>query len=109
MAPSAPLGAIPSCGHLNRLCLTGREDRIPLRLKAEGMGPTLASSFDVLDLGTVFLGSTHAYALQLRNVGAIAAPFRFQVPEATAFATVFSFEPLDGIVPPGQTIAIKVR
>lgn len=39
----------------------GRESRLPLRLKGEGMGPKLQFNFDLLDVGNIFVGSKHSY------------------------------------------------
>ncbi len=41
--------------------VSGRETRLPLRLKGEGRGPHARFSFDSLALGSIFHGSTHVY------------------------------------------------
>ena len=41
--------------------LTGREARLPLRLRGDGVGPKVVFSFDTLDMGHIFVGSTHTY------------------------------------------------
>lgn len=42
----------------------GRESRLPLRIKGEGLGPHLHFSFDVLDIQSVFVNSGHAYEVE---------------------------------------------
>ena len=41
--------------------VTGRESRLPLRVKSQGVGPLLMFSFDTLDIQNVFINSAHAY------------------------------------------------
>ena len=41
--------------------ITGRESRLPLRLRGDGIGPQVEFSFDTLDMGHIFVGSTHTY------------------------------------------------
>jgi hydrocephalus-inducing protein len=47
------------------LDVTGREDRIPLQLKGEGLGPKIRFSFERLDIGGVFVNSTQQYEVFL--------------------------------------------
>lgn len=42
----------------------GRESRLPLKLKGEGLGPKLRFSFDKLDIQNVFVNSAHAYEVR---------------------------------------------
>ena len=41
--------------------VTGREIRLPFRIKGEGLGPKLQFSFDSLNIENVFVNSPHAY------------------------------------------------
>ena len=41
--------------------VTGRETRLPFRIKGEGLGPKLQFSFDSLNIENVFVNSSHAY------------------------------------------------
>ena len=41
--------------------VTGRETRMPLRIRGEGLGPKLQFSFDSLNIENVFVNSSHAY------------------------------------------------
>ena len=46
--------------------ITGRETRLPLKMRGEGMGPRCILSFDSLDIGDVFAGSSHCYEVKHR-------------------------------------------
>lgn len=52
-------------------------------------------SFDVLDMGDIFINSKHAYEVTLLNRGDIAADWTLQAPE-TPFARRFLFAPMRG-------------
>jgi len=41
--------------------ITGRESRLPLKIRGDGIGPKLALSFDSIDIGEVFASSVHTY------------------------------------------------
>jgi len=43
------------------LDMTGRETRLPLKLRGNGMGPKAQFSFDTLDIENVFINSKHSY------------------------------------------------
>lgn len=45
--------------------VTGRESRLPLKIRGEGIGPQLQLSFDTLDIQNVFVNSSHAYEVGL--------------------------------------------
>ena len=47
--------------------VTGRESRLPLKIRGEGVGPRLQFSFDTLDIQNVFVNSAHAYEVCVRN------------------------------------------
>ncbi|KAM6352746.1 hydrocephalus-inducing protein homolog isoform 6-T13 [Alca torda] len=87
--------------------ISGRETRLPLRLKGEGIGPRLRFSFDQLDIGKVFVGSAHSYEAILFNKGAINALFSL-VPPATALGSCFTFLPEEGIILPDELQAIQI-
>ncbi|NXK09844.1 HYDIN protein, partial [Herpetotheres cachinnans] len=87
--------------------ISGRETRLPLRIKGEGMGPQLRFSFDQLDIGKVFVGSVHSYEAILFNKGVIDAPFNL-VPPATALGSCFSFLPQEGIISPDGLQVIQI-
>ncbi|NXS73554.1 HYDIN protein, partial [Pandion haliaetus] len=87
--------------------ISGRETRLPLRIKGEGIGPRLRFSFDQLDIGKVFVGSTHSYEAILFNKGAIDALFNL-VPPATALGSCFTFVPREGIILPDGLQVIRI-
>ncbi len=87
--------------------VTGRESRLPLRISGAAMGPAVEFSFDDLDMGPIFVRSSHAYEVVLRNKGYIDAIFSIQ-PKKTLFGQCFTFNPTEGIVEPKGVQAIQV-
>ncbi|XP_068267672.1 hydrocephalus-inducing protein homolog [Nyctibius grandis] len=87
--------------------ISGREPRLPLLIKGEGLGPRLCFSFDQLDIGKVFIGSANSYEANLVNKGLIDAPFDL-VPPATALGSCFTFLPQTGTISPDGLQAIKI-
>ncbi|NXL46323.1 HYDIN protein, partial [Podilymbus podiceps] len=87
--------------------ISGRETRLPLHVKGEGIGPRLHFSFDQLDIGNVFVGSTHNYEAILFNKGAIDAVFSL-VPPATAQGSCFTLLPQEGIIVPEELQVIQI-
>ncbi|KAF1661855.1 hypothetical protein FQA23_0006661, partial [Aptenodytes patagonicus] len=87
--------------------ISGRETRLPLRVKGEGVGPRLCFSFDQLDIGKVFVGSAHSYEVILFNKGAIDALFNL-VPPVTALGSCFTFLPREGIILPDGLQVIQI-
>jgi hydrocephalus-inducing protein len=47
--------------------ITGRESRLPLRLSGMGVGPKIQLSIEDLDVGCIFIGSTHVFEVKNRN------------------------------------------
>jgi len=87
--------------------VTGRESRLPLRVRGKGIGPDVKFSCDVIDTGHVFVFSTHSYELVMTNVGPIDAIFTL-TPPTTALGRCFQFNPSEGILMPGGHQAISV-
>ncbi|XP_066439738.1 hydrocephalus-inducing protein homolog isoform X2 [Eleutherodactylus coqui] len=87
--------------------ITGREARLPLRIRGEGLGPKLHFNFDELDIGKVFVGSTHNYEVILTNQGAIDGIFSL-APLTSALASCFTFSPSEGIILPDGHQAIQI-
>ncbi|XP_077982980.1 hydrocephalus-inducing protein homolog isoform X2 [Glandiceps talaboti] len=87
--------------------ITGRESRLPLRIRSDGIGPNVQLSFDSLDLGNIFVGSTHTYEVVLANKGDIDAIYNL-IPSKTTFGPKFNFNPSEGIVLPGGHQAIQI-
>eukprot|EP00937_MAST-01D_sp_MAST-1D-sp2_P000047 g47.t1 len=73
----------------------GRDTRLPLQLLGKGIGPKAALSFDVLDIGDVFVNSVHKYEITLENCGDVPCTYALQ-PSNTPFGPKFSFEPSRG-------------
>ena len=44
--------------------VTGRESRLPLRVKGDGVGPKIMFSFDTLDVENLFVNSQHSYEVR---------------------------------------------
>ena len=41
--------------------MAGRESRLPLRIRGEGIGARVMFLFDSLDIGNIFVNSKHSY------------------------------------------------
>ncbi|NXY12133.1 HYDIN protein, partial [Pteruthius melanotis] len=87
--------------------VSGRENRLLLRLEGEGLGPQLHFRFEELDIGTVVVRAAHRYEVILLNSGLIEAPFSL-VPPTTAMGCCFTFLPWEGIVAPGGLQPIQI-
>ncbi|XP_071959113.1 hydrocephalus-inducing protein homolog isoform X2 [Antedon mediterranea] len=87
--------------------ITGRESRLPLRIRGDGVGPKLMFSFDSLDMGHIFIGSTHAYEVVISNIGDIDASFK-RLKSQTTFGPCFKFKPNDGDIQTGSHQAILI-
>jgi len=87
--------------------VTGRESRLPLKIRGEGIGPQLQLSFDTLDIQNVFVNSSHAYEVILQNQGDVEGVYCL-VPPTTLFGPNFSFTPSSGVLQPGRLQAIQI-
>ncbi|XP_077612463.1 hydrocephalus-inducing protein homolog [Crocuta crocuta] len=87
--------------------ISGREIRLPLRIKGEGMGPKIHFNFELLDIGKVFVGSVHCYEAILSNKGSIDALFNVVRP-TSALGACFVFSPKEGIIEPGGVQAVQI-
>ena len=87
--------------------VTGRETRLPLKMKGEGVGPKCIFSFDTLDIQNVFVNSAHAYEVFLENKGDIEATYSL-TPPTSLFGPNFTFAPSTGTLQPGKLQAIQV-
>ncbi|XP_026975142.1 hydrocephalus-inducing protein homolog [Sagmatias obliquidens] len=87
--------------------ISGREIRLPLRIKGEGMGPKIRFNFELLDIGKVFVGSVHCYEAVLSNKGSIDALFNM-IPPTSAVGTCFVFSPKEGIIEPSGVQAVQI-
>lgn len=93
--------------HTAWLDVVGREQRLPLTLIGEGEGAKLESSFQTLDIGCVFVRSTHLYEVVLANKGFIEARYRITSPNSI-FGSCFQFEPATGTIATENYQAIQI-
>lgn len=89
------------------LDVVGRELRLPLSLTGDGEGAKLESSFQTLDIGCVFIGSTHLYEVVLANKGFIDAQYQFR-PSSTIFGSCFQFDPSTGTITVDNYQAVQI-
>ena len=87
--------------------ITGREARLLLKIKGEGLGPKCRFSFDTLDIQNVFVNSAHAYEVILENRGAIEAAYSL-LPSTSLFGPNFTFAPSSGVIQPGKLQAMQI-
>ncbi|XP_045894223.1 hydrocephalus-inducing protein homolog [Micropterus dolomieu] len=88
--------------------VTGRESRLPLTIKGEGMGPELQLSYNLMNMkNKVFIGAKSCYEVLGSNRGLIDAPFRLSSPD-TPFGRCFSFSPEEGVIPSGASQIVGV-
>jgi hydrocephalus-inducing protein len=89
------------------LDVVGREQRLPLSLIGDGEGAKLESSFQTLDIGCVYIGSTHLYEVVLANKGFIEAQYQF-CSSNTIFSSCFHFEPASGVISIDNYQAVQI-
>ena len=89
------------------LSTTGREQCLPLKIQATGIGPQASFTYDVLDIGDVFVSSLHTYELVMENSGEIDAEYDLQ-PSDTPFGPKFKFSPESGKLAVGEAHKIEV-
>ncbi|XP_069731691.1 hydrocephalus-inducing protein-like [Phaenicophaeus curvirostris] len=87
--------------------ISGREARLPLHIKAEGIGPKLWFSNEQLDIGDVSVGWARSCEVFLFNEGDIDGAFSL-IPPSTALGSCFTFHPQKGIVSPHGFQVIKI-
>ncbi|XP_070307131.1 hydrocephalus-inducing protein homolog isoform X1 [Odocoileus virginianus] len=87
--------------------ISGREIRLPLRIKGEGIGPKIHFNFELLDIGKVFVGSVHCYEAVLSNKGSIDALFNV-IPPVSPLGACFVFSPKEGIIEPSGVQAVQI-
>ncbi|KAG7520061.1 hypothetical protein JOB18_021887 [Solea senegalensis] len=87
--------------------ITGRQCRLPLSIKGEGMGPKLLLNYNQLNMKNVFIGDKSCYEVLVSNKGLINAPFKLSCPDTT-FGHCFSFSPEEGVIPFGANQSVKI-
>ncbi|KAI9095517.1 hypothetical protein DFS34DRAFT_651319 [Phlyctochytrium arcticum] len=88
--------------------VAGRDIRLPLQLKGEGIGPKARFSYDMLDLEDIFVDTVHTYELTVENRGDIGAHFKL-IPSLSDFGPKFTFSPSEGFLPVGARVPISIR
>ena len=71
--------------------VNGRDARLPLRLQGKGLGPKATWLYDSLDVGDVFIHSTHRYEVVLENHGEIGTEYGVQARGPLPLARVAPF------------------
>ena len=98
--------ALYSC--LAYLDVSGRNDRLALQLTGQGIGPHAALSFDVLDIGDVYINDESFYEVSIKNKGDIPAQWSF-MSSLTRFGNKFQFSPTEGHLQPNQSQTVNIR
>jgi len=90
--------------------VVGREQRLGLILHGQGIGPKASLSYDVLDIGDLFVNSLHKYEITLMNKGDIPTDWEL-IPSRSPMGDKFKFEPSAGRLGVGeaQTLAIRFQ
>ena len=100
------LAAAYSC--MAYLDVSGRQGRQPLSISGNGIGPQASLSFDILDVGDIFLGAVQRYEIVIQNKGDIAAKWNM-LPSNSRFSNNFQFLPREGVLDVGRSQTISVR
>ncbi|EKX37002.1 hypothetical protein GUITHDRAFT_78541 [Guillardia theta CCMP2712] len=87
--------------------IAGKENRLQIQFQGRGIGPKVSLSYNVMDIGEVFINSVSEYDLQLVNQGEIEAYFEL-LPCDSVFGSKFTFEPSKGVLGVGQKAEIRV-
>ena len=89
------------------LDVSGRAARLPLNMAGQGIGPHAMLSFDVLDVGDVFINDEQHYKVSIINKGDIHARWHFES-SLTKFGNKFSFSPTEGHLAPGDSQVLDI-
>lgn len=93
---------------LGYLDISGREDRLPLHLSGTGIGPNAGLSFDIFDIGDVFINSMQKYEVTISNKGDIPAQWSL-IPPTSRLSRKFKFWPNDGLLEIGKSDVISIQ
>eukprot|EP00892_Ulva_mutabilis_P006441 jgi/Ulvmu1/4169/UM019_0148.1 len=75
----------------------GQALRQPVILTGTGLGPCAIFSYDVLDVGNIYVRTLYRYSVLMENRGDIPVPFCIE-PGSGVFASMFQFSPKTGAV-----------
>ncbi|KAJ3206444.1 hypothetical protein HDU82_004517 [Entophlyctis luteolus] len=87
--------------------VVGRQHRLPLLLKGEGIGPKGRFSYDSVDIREVFINTRHKYEIFFENRGEIDFNYWLERPN-TAFAGKFGIVPERGRLKVGEQQLVEV-
>ncbi|KAK9687661.1 hypothetical protein QE152_g36095 [Popillia japonica] len=96
----APTEAIhyETAGYLE---VSGKEERLPLKLSGTGKGPCIEINVCELDANDIFLCSKHQYEISIRNKGYIPGTIAFR-PQQLVFGGVLTCKPLSNHLEPNR-------
>ena len=86
----------------------GREKRLPLVLRAAGVGPRAVLSFDQLDMGDITVTSVRRYEMQLFNKGEIPCEWS-AAGSAGPFSNCFRVSPPSGRLRVGEQVDLELE
>lgn len=88
--------------------IAGKQNRFPLHLQGTGIGAKVVLSYNVIDIGEVFINSVSEYEVELDNQGEIVAFYNL-IPNESLFGSKFQFQPSEGMLGVGQKEHVKVQ
>ncbi|KAJ3416712.1 hypothetical protein HDV05_000542 [Chytridiales sp. JEL 0842] len=88
--------------------VSGRQNRLPLLLKGEGIGPKARFSYDLLDISEVFINTNHQYEVIIENRGEIDFHYSLVKPNSL-FGPKFQFFPESGCLKRGEQQLIRIQ
>ncbi|KAL0273824.1 UNVERIFIED_CONTAM: hypothetical protein PYX00_006405 [Menopon gallinae] len=87
--------------------VSGRDERLTLRMKGAGLGPKITLSIEVLDIDYIFLCSVHTYELVACNKGDVSGTISFRQ-EPLVFGGRVEVKPNTKYLSPGEHVGILV-
>ena len=77
--------------------ITCSEERLPLNLTGQGIGPKAALTINEWDIGDIFVNLKHMWKVGIENKGEILAYYKL-IPYETPFGSKFSFSKTEGVL-----------
>lgn len=77
--------------------ITCSEERLPLQLTGQGIGPKAALSLSEWDIGDIFVNFKHSYKIAIENKGDINCYYKL-IPYETPFGSKFKFSKTEGML-----------
>ena len=95
--------------------VSGCQDRLSLHMNGMGIGPQVGLSFEILNLGDVYINNIETFEITLINKGDIPATWH-KLSSNSGFGTsnsglghIFRFSSEDGYLQPGESVTIVVN